>query len=137
MDEESWRVVLIVATIMGFLLTVGGLIAAFISAAKEVEASGIRYLKSLRLAAEEKLANQNRLKADPSSSGIDMNHEFIRRYSAEGLIRPSFGNFTYVPALEARRLLKLTLQGARVNLVVDGIGLTVSTAATVIGFIVL
>ena len=137
MSEEACRVMLIGMTVLGFALTSGGLLAAVISAFREVEASRLRIWKSMRLAAEERCAIAAEQKRNPHSTLTDTTHTFMRRYAADKLIRPNYNNVIYIPALEARRLVKLTLQGAVVNLVVAGIGLAVSTAASIIALIVL
>jgi len=59
-------------------------------------------------------------------------HEKYRLlYEQRGLIRPNNGNLAYLPAFEAQRIVGLTLDASRDNLIWAGVGLLVSTAAGV------
>lgn len=50
-------------------------------------------------------------------------------YEQRGLIRPSNSNLAYLPAYEAQRVVGLTLDASRNNLLWAGVGLLISTAA--------
>lgn len=57
-------------------------------------------------------------------------HEKYRLlYEQRGLIRPNYGNLAYLPAYEAQRIVGLTLDASRDNLIWAGVGLLVLTAA--------
>ena len=87
------RAVVVIATLLGFLFTAGGLVAAYVSARRQVEKERIRVESMERLTGEE-IAEQRAVNADAQarmSSGefpshVEMN-DWTSQLSAERLAR--------------------------------------------------
>lgn len=132
MDFRSW---LVVATIAGFLITLGGLVAAWVSARREYRDAQRRADKLEELSAEEK-AEGAAMSEDPnhprwSVPAEDRHAEWAARFAAHDLIRPNLGNMAFIAAYESRRLLGLVLKSTGREFLVAAFGLLISTAASV------
>lgn len=132
MDFRSW---LVVATIAGFLITLGGLTAAWIGARREYKDAQTRIDWLEKLSAEEK-AEGAAMTADPTHPrwqvpGEERNAEWAVKFAEHDLIRPNYGNLAFIAAYESRRLLGLVLSSTGRDFLVAAFGLLVSTAASV------
>ena len=120
-------------TVTGFSLTAGGLISAFFSARRRIAVEAGRVKEMRRLAAEEaaemKARTPDEERSPLFSSAIHARYDGL--YAESGLFRPSKGNLAHMPALEAQRLLRLVFQSSRLDLGWAGLGLLLSTVASV------
>ncbi|MGO4594018.1 hypothetical protein AB4Z18_09375 [Leifsonia sp. 2TAF2] len=128
----DWRWIAAAMTVVGFLLTAGNLVAAFLGVRRQVSVEETRIRDSEALAEQESTEMAARTPAEITAEGSAAVHEKYRLlYEQRGLIRPNHGNLVYLPAYEAQRIVGLTLDASRDNLLWAGIGLLVSTAASV------
>jgi len=117
-------------TVIGFLLTAGNLLAAFVGVRRQVAVERTRIRDSEALATQERTEMDNRPPAEITAEASAAIYEKYRLlYEQRGLIRPSNSNLAYLPAYEAQRVVGLTLDASRDNLLWAGVGLLVSTAA--------
>lgn len=130
--DNPWRLPLALLTGVGALVTILGLLAAYQSARRQAQAAGKRISDSQRLAAAEKREHDRR--ADQS---LEINAHYENIYAVSDLIRPSYGNASYLAALESKRLLSLILDATRGNLLWAGAGLIISSAASITGLLVI
>jgi hypothetical protein len=131
----DWRWVVAGLVVVGFLLTAANLVAAFDSVRKQVSAEEKRIADSKALAQQERdedLARPKERVTEESSTAL--HEKYIQLYKARGLIRPQMDNLAYLAAYEAKRIVGLTLDSTRDNLIWAGIGLMVSTVAGVWSF---
>lgn len=126
----DWRWIVAGLTVVGFLLTAGNLLAAFLGVRRQVTVERTRISDSEALAAQERAEMDSRAPAQITAEVSAAIHEKYRLlYEQRGLIRPNYGNLAYLPAYEAQRIVGLTLDASRDNLVWAGVGLLVSTGA--------
>ena len=118
---------------MGFGVTVGGLVAAYVGARREYRDSEARVVLMQELA-EAELADH----PPPSSSGdaevllfMGADDKWDAIYAQHGLTRPTYDNTVFLAAYESRRLLGLVLNSTKRDFLVAAGGLLVSTAASV------
>lgn len=130
---ESWRTILVIATIAGFLVTVGGLVAAYLGARREYRDSKARVDKMQELAEAELADNP-----PPPSPGdaevlifMGADDKWDAIYAEHDLTRPTYDNTVFLAAYESRRLLGLVLNSTRRDFLVAAFGLLISTAASV------
>ncbi|MFJ3426248.1 hypothetical protein [Leifsonia aquatica] len=126
----DWRWVVAGVTVIGFLLTAGNLLAAFFGVRRQVTTERTRIRDSEVLAAQERAEMDNRAPAEITAEASAAIHEKYRlQYEERGLVRPNNSNLAYLPAYEAQRVVGLTLDASRDNLLWAGVGLLVLTAA--------
>lgn len=128
---EPWRTILLVATIVGFLVTVGGLVAAYRASRREYKDAGKR-ITLMRELGEREQAAQAEVKSGPDQGerSAALHAEYERIYTEHGLVRPSYDNIVYLAQHESQRLLGMVLNETRRDFVIAGIGLLVSTVAS-------
>lgn len=130
MDLRTW---LVIATIAGFAITVGGLVAAYIGARREYIDAAKRVDKMEELAKAELADHPPPPEALDDASllffGADEKWDAI--YAEHDLTRPTYENTVYLAAFESRRLLGLVLNSTRRDFLVAAFGLLISTAASV------
>lgn len=122
MDLRTW---LVIATIVGFLITIGGLVAAWFSARREYNDAEVRIDNLERLNREERTEERGDEPAE------ERHARWTAEYQEHDLIRPTRDNVPYIAAYESRRLLGLVLKSTRRDFLVAAFGLLVSTAASV------
>lgn len=131
MSPECWRAVFLIATIAGSLVTIYGLIAAYLAAKSESDdaAERVRKMKQLR-----GLEDRLRVEAEVNGTIGDRHEALIRqskeRYEAAGLIRPDYDNTVYLAAYESERLLGRVLTETKRDFIIAGVGLVISTFAS-------
>ncbi|MGJ0389039.1 hypothetical protein [Microbacterium sp. CGR1] len=131
----DFRTVLIIATVAGFLITLGGLVAAWVGARREYADAQTRIDTLERLSAEER-DESNAVNDDPNHPLREVPSEvrharWEERFAEHGLLRISYSNMPFVAAYESRRLLGLVLSSTGRDFLVAAFGLLVSTAASV------
>ena len=129
----GWQWVVAVLIVVGFLLTAGNLVAAFLSVRKQVFKEEKRIVDSKALAEEEHAEMDARTPEQGADAAFSAAiHEKYRiRYDERDLIRPNMGNLAYLSAYEAKRIVEMSLDSTRGNLIWAGVGLLVSTVAGV------
>ncbi|MGO4300405.1 hypothetical protein [Leifsonia sp. RAF41] len=132
MDLRAW---LVVATIAGFLITLGGLVAAWVSARREY-ADAQRRIDKMKELGEAEKAENDAIAADPSHPrravpADQRNAEWTAKFTEHDLVRASWGNLSFIAAYESRRLLGVVLKSTGREFVVAAFGLLISTAASV------
>lgn len=125
------RTILVLATVLGFLITVIGLVAAWYNARKQYDEAKTRIDDLERLGEQERAeakAHQDAATREESQARYD---RWTLEYERHDLIRPTYSNLPYISAYESRRLLGLLLESTRRDFLVAAFGLLVSTAASV------
>lgn len=124
------RTLLVVLTIGGFLITIGGLIAAWVGARREFADASRRVDKMEELGKAELDDNPPPEEANMVVLiGPDQKWDAI--YAKHGLTRPTYDNMVFLAAYESRRLLGLVLKSTGRDFLVAAFGLLVSTGASV------
>ncbi|WP_426520994.1 hypothetical protein ACPPVQ_09680 [Diaminobutyricibacter sp. McL0618] len=129
----DWRWVVAGLIVVGFLLTAGNLLGAFVSVRKQVSTEEQRISDSKALSEDERAdmaARTAEQERDVEHSGA-IQEKYNTLYDQRGLIRPSYDNLVYLSAYESKRIVGLTLDSTRDNLIWAGVGLFVSTIAGV------
>lgn len=126
------RTVLVLATVLGFVITILGLVAAWYSARKEFDHAQARIDKMEELAKAE-LEDNPPPPGDRSSMILFMGRDekWDAIYAQNGLTRPTYDNTVFLAAYESRRLLCLVLNSTRRDFLIAVGGLLISTAASV------
>jgi len=122
------RTVLLVATVVGFVMTAGGIVLAYRGALQEVARSKARVARAFELwddwHAESKLAKER------GDDGNAVSAKYGALYEAEGITPPTWANGPFQGVMEAERIFSALVVGARANLIWAGVGLVISTAAS-------
>ena len=119
-------------TALGAGIAAFGLIGAYRSARKDYVRAGERIDKMKSLGAEERDENRNRQPEEITAELSQARHErFERLYAEIDVVRPSYDSLPYLAAYEAQRLLGIILESTRTNLLTAGVGLLLSTAASI------
>jgi hypothetical protein len=124
------RTVLLLATVVGFLLTAYGLIQAYRGALRQVGVSEERLNESKRLRAEWRAAMKALGPEKTRAEADEVNARYAAMFEARGLLAPSYDNAPFQAAYEARHALRQAVEGARANLLWAGLGLVISTVAS-------
>lgn len=127
------RTLLVLLTVLGFLITVGGLIAAWVGARREYDDAQTRVDKM------EGLAKAELEDVPPPPGGPDRllipimgaDDRWDAIYAENGLTRPTYNNTVFLAAYESRRLLGLVLNSTGRDFLIAAFGLLVSTGASV------
>lgn len=129
---EPWRTVLLVATIVGFLVTAVGLVSAYRAAGREYRAAGERITLMRDLAEQERAEHANVAQGTPEQGALNsaIHVDFDAIYAGHGLVRPSYDNVVYLAQHESQRLLGMVLSETRRDFLIAGVGLLVSTVAS-------
>lgn len=118
--------------VLGLVLTVAGLALAYLGARKQLKLEDRRIDESRQLAGEERAAMDARKPEQVTAEySATIYERFEAQYAARDLIRPTYDNLPYLAAFEARRLAGIILDGSRGNLSWAGVGVILSTAASV------
>jgi len=117
---------LAIATILGAALSIYGLVAAYFDAARELRSAEARVAVATRL-----LESAQDYQSSSDLSREEFDAEQNREYEAHSIEKPTYGNMPYLALIETRRLLSLLFAATRGNLITAGIGLIVSTLASV------
>ncbi|WP_431221310.1 hypothetical protein [Leifsonia xyli] len=143
------RAVLVIGTIVGFLFTAGGLVAAYVSARRQVKKERNRVGAIEKLTgdeiAEQRAANdeaQARRARGEFPSHVELSdwtrqlsEERVARYERQhaelGSTRASWASQPFLAAHESVRVAGLVLDSTRSALILAGVGLVISTAASV------
>jgi hypothetical protein len=128
---EPWRTILLVFTIFGFLVTVGGLVAAYRSARREYSDAADR-ITLMRDITKREQQSHAALEPGPDLDirNEAINQEYEQIYAKNDLVRPSYDNIVYLAQYESQRLLGMVLNGTRRDFLIAGVGLLVSTVAS-------
>jgi hypothetical protein len=145
MTDLAWTVTLTSGTVVGFLLTVGGIVAAFAGAKRQVSRAGGRIRRIEELMAEEVAATKTYWSEHTRGEGEftsfaaeipEIEERFEHLYSKEGLVRPTLSRIELLAPLESVRLLNIILDSSRVNLFWAGIGVLLLSAASAVSLFV-
>lgn len=128
---EPWRTTLLIATVVGFVVTVAGLWAAYKAAAREHRESVAR-IGLMREISDREDAAQDAIPHGPEreSQADAVRSEYDRQYALHGLLRPTYENIDTLALHETQRLLGMVLQETRRDFVIAGVGLLISTIAS-------
>lgn len=124
------RTLLVIATIAGFVITVGGLVAVWLSARREFKDASRRVDKMEELGKAELADNPPPEDANMIAL-IGPDEKWDAIYAKYGLTRPTYDNMVFLAAYESRRLLGLVLNSTRRDFLIAAFGLLISTAASV------
>ena len=124
------QTVLLVATVVGFLITAYGLIQAYRGAVRQVGVSDERLRESKRLFAEWRAETAALGRQFTEAQSEEMNARYAALFEERGLLTPSFGNAPFQAAFEARHAVRQAVEGARANLLWAGLGLVILTTAS-------
>jgi hypothetical protein len=123
--------ILAIATILGFIATLWGIVGAYTDALRDVAAAEERAVTRKRLESYEKfgqkLEDSLGLRGKGSAGRIERSEA---RFAEKGLIRTTYANLQNVGAVESGILLKSIVESTRSNLVLAGLGLATSTLAS-------
>ena len=133
---EPWRTILLLATIAGFLITVWGLVSAYLAAVRENKAASDRIATAAQLSAaeddERKLIEEKDIEqSERSALFLQLYQRYDVLYKDNDLVRPSYDNVVDLAMYESQRLLGMLLEETRRDFLIAGIGLLVSTLASV------
>lgn len=127
MDLRAWLVIL---TVVGFLITIGGLIAAWVGARREYRDAETR-IDNLERLGEAERADGRENRSDTEAQSKARHEKWDAEYAKHDLIRVTYDNLPYIAAYESRRLLGLVLNSTGRDFLVAAFGLLVSTGASV------
>lgn len=123
-------------SIVGFVVTAGGIVAAYRSAKRALANEDRRVEMSERLQREEH-AEHEALRAEKLEKSVEdseaeaINARYESYYSEAGLVRPTLEALGHLAAYESKRLAVDVLVSTRGNLIWAGVGLLISTGASV------
>ncbi|TFC83861.1 hypothetical protein E3T23_00940 [Cryobacterium cheniae] len=128
MTPQPWIAAL---TVLGFILTAGGLIAAYLSAKRQpgLEEKRIEKSQELSKAYMAEIAELTRQQSD-GAVGYMINVRYHALYAENQLIRPTIESIEYLAAEDSKRLIEMILVSTRGNLIWAGVGLMLSSAAS-------
>lgn len=131
---EPARTILLVLTIVGAGVTIYGLSAAYRSAKSEHAEAGRRLARLRELAAAEQVESERIGKRGDEETVVAhaaLHAKYEGLFAAEGYTRPSYDTLPYLAQHESQHLLGRVLQETRRDFVIAGIGLVISTVASV------
>lgn len=128
MDLRTWLVIL---TVAGFVITVGGLVAAWIGARREYEDASRRVDKMEELGEAERADQAENRRSETTEEAEARRAKWNAAYAQHDLTRPTYDNMVFLAAYESRRLLGLVLKSTGRDFLVAAFGLLVSTGASV------
>lgn len=128
MDLRTWLVIL---TVAGFVITVGGLVAAWIGARREYDDASRRIDKMEELSRGERADQPENRRSETTEEATARHERWTAEYAKHGLTRPTYDNMVFLAAYESRRLLGLVLKSTGRDFLVAAFGLLVSTGASV------
>lgn len=129
------QIVLAIATVLGFALTAGNIIAAYVGARKQLATEDERIATAGRLFTEE-MAELKALSERTAETSTALHAKYKALYESHGLVRPSYDNLADLSAYESRRLVGVLLTASRGNLIWAGVGLLISTVASVVSLFI-
>ncbi|MBF4621512.1 hypothetical protein [Clavibacter sp. VKM Ac-2542] len=124
------RALLVFLTLLGFVLTAGGLIEAAVQARRTLTREALRVRKFHELGEAEQTALESG--PDPTDSQWDQHvAQWEAEYRRHDLLRPSFDASAIAPLYEAERVVRLVLGSTVAGTVTALIGLLIGTLASV------
>jgi hypothetical protein len=122
--------ILALATILGFVLTLWGIVGAYTGAKRDVIESQERAATIKRLENEERAEGIADRAAEPQGDSRARIAKYEAIYADLGIVRTTNDNLPGVGARETARLLEMVVKSTRSNLIIAGFGLGASTLAS-------
>ncbi|UKF32460.1 hypothetical protein [Clavibacter phaseoli] len=124
------RIVLVILTVLGFILTTGGLLGAAIQARRVLKLEAVR-IDCFHALGEAEKAEREGAQDETDAEYDETIEKWEAAYRVHGLLRPSYDNMNAAPLFEAERVVRLVLGSTTMGTLVALSGLLVGTTASV------